>query len=206
LILKLPFFTIEGLSNLQMNSRQTDPAQWVDEHGAYLYNYAVAQVRDAHAAEDLVQETFLAGMGSVAGFEGRSSVRTWLTGILKHKIIDALRKKYREGQDAPLPYEEEGLFRQEGEFRDHWRREVAPGDEFVDPGEEFDRREFWKTLDACLDRLPGRLKIAFTLREISDLATEEICKDLGVTTTNLWVMLHRARMQVRRCLEVKWKQ
>jgi RNA polymerase sigma-70 factor (ECF subfamily) len=191
-----------------MTLQPIDPADWVDHHGAYLYNYALAQVRDEHTAEDLVQETFLAGMKSRTAFEGRSSVRTWLTGILKHKIVDHLRKKYREQpeSDAPLPYEEEGLFRTEGDSRDHWRPAVAPQESSFGPEEEFGRQEFWRLLEECLSRLPQRLRIAFTLREISDLATEDICKELEVTTTNLWVMLHRARMQVRRCLELTWSR
>ncbi|MCI0707277.1 MAG: sigma-70 family RNA polymerase sigma factor [Ignavibacteriae bacterium] len=182
----------------------TTPELWVDEHGAYLYNYALAQVHDSQSAEDLVQETFLAALQSRQAFEGRSPIRTWLTGILKHKIIDHLRKKYRELPESTvtLPYEKEGLFRTEGDMRDHWRAEVGPQDWVINPADELERKEFWKILEGCTDRLPPRLRIVFTLREISELETEEICKDLEVTATNLWVMLHRARMQVRRCLEL----
>lgn len=191
-----------------MNSQTTNPEQWVDDHGAYLYNYALAQVRDAAIAEDLVQETFLSALQAREAFEGRSSVRTWLTGILKHKIIDHLRKKYREVPEngGPLPYEEEGLFRTEGDWQNHWRPEVAPTEWSIDPADEAEREEFWRILEQCLDRLPSRHKIAFSLREISGAPTEEICKDLEVNSTNLWVMLHRARMQIRRCLELKWER
>ncbi len=185
----------------------TNPEEWVDEHGAYLYRFALAQVQDAHSAEDLVQETFLAALRSRDTFGGHSSVRTWLTGILKHKVIDLLRKKYREQPDDPssLPFEEEELFRTEGEFQNHWKPALGPAELSLDPSNEVERQEFWNILHSCLERLPGRLRAAFSLRDISDLDTEDICKDLGITPTNLWVMLHRARMQVRRCLERKWK-
>lgn len=198
---------VEPIHTPMISRLQIRPEQWVNEHGAYLYNYALTQVRDQHIVEDLVQETFLAALRAHGSFKGRSSVRTWLTGILKHKIIDYLRRRYRELPESAssLPYEDEELFRTKGDFVDHWRREVGPKEPVFDPGEEIDRREFWSIIERCLERLPERLKIAFTLREISGLDTEEICKDLEVTTTNLWVMLHRARMQVRRCLELQWR-
>ncbi len=185
---------------------ETNPEAWVDDHGAYLYRYALAQVRDPQSAEDLVQETFLAALKSLGSFEGTSSFRTWLTGILKHKVLDLLRKKYREqpADTGQLPYETEELFRSEGGAKDHWNPPNGPTELAVDPSDELERREFWTILNQCLDRLPERLRIAFSLREISDLDTGEICKDLDITPTNLWVMLHRARMQVRRCIELKW--
>ncbi len=165
-------------------------------------------MRDGGTAEDLVQETFLAALKAGAGYRGDSSVRTWLTGILKHKIVDHLRRKYREQPEDPedLPFEGEDLFQEDGPQRDHWNPALGPRDLAPDPSGELERREFWKVLGDCLEHLPERLKIAFSLREISNLTTEEICKDLEVTPTNLWVMLHRARMQVRRCLEVHWNE
>lgn len=136
-------------------------------------------------------------------FAGQSSERTWLVGILKHKIIDHFRKISRErpvSDIEPLPDDPEQLFQTTGE----WESDRAPIEWVTDPGQGVEWAEFWKVLDQCLSNLPARTARAFTLREMEELSTEEICKILNISASNLWVMLHRARAHLRHCLEVHW--
>lgn len=185
----------------------SDPAAWVDEHGDYLFGYAMFRLRDASAAEDAVQETLLAALQGRQNFAGRGSERTWLTGILKHKLSDYFRRLGREAQVSQL--EEEAseraeFFRPAGEWQGHWEADCAPSEWRATPEELLRRNEFFRVLDECLSPLPARVSSAFVLREVDGLASEEICRLFGVTTNNLWVMLHRARLHLRRCVELNW--
>ncbi len=178
------------------------PERWLEEHGDYLFNYAVSRVRDAATAEDMVQETFLAALKTGERFSGRSSERTWLTGILKHKILDYFRKASRE-QTYGEPQEAENL--EIDAFFDRWGRwKASPPDWQVKPDRAYENQEFAGVLESCLNALRPRLKAAFTLREVEGLTTEEICKALDITPTNLWVMITRARMALRDCLTKNW--
>jgi RNA polymerase sigma-70 factor (ECF subfamily) len=171
----------------------------VERQRPYLLRYASLHLRDRHAAEDAVQETLLAALAGKSGFAGRANLRTWLTGILKHKIVDAIRRLSRE---APLAGEEdsadlEGLFDKRG----HWSEMPAAW-----PGADssLEQKQFLIALEQCLARLPARTAQAFMMREHLGLETAEICKELGVTPTHCWVLLYRARMALRRCLETNW--
>lgn len=183
---------------------ETNPEQWLSEYGDTLYRYALMRLRDQDSAEDVVQETLLAGLTARARFSGRSSVRTWLVGILKHKIVDHIRRRTRErpssGADAA-----ETLDSLEGDLFDptgHWKS--GPADWLTDPARVRERNELQLVLAACIDELPNRMADAFSLRELDELDSAEICKTLGITETNLWVMLHRARLKLRGCLELNW--
>ena len=182
-----------------------DPERWVDEHGDYLFHYALSRVRDAAKAEDLVQEALLAALRSADRYQGRSTERTWLAGILKNKMLDHFRKAGRETPFTDLEFyagEEEGAF-QNPEFPEHWNQTSAPR-EWEGMGEALDRDEFWKVFNGCCQKMPERIACAFVLREVEDLSSDEICHQLNITPNNLWVMLHRARMALRHCLEVNW--
>ena len=184
-----------------------DPNLWLDAYGDYLYRYALGRVRDETVAEDLVQETLLAAWRGYASFAGRGAERTWLTGILKHKIIDHFRRVCRETQldeEAESALENEDLFRTEGQWRGHWQVDLGPTEWHTGPVAALEQREFWHTLQGCIGHLPQRIAAAFTLREMEDCASEDICRLLEISPNNLWVMLHRARMQLRRCLETHW--
>jgi RNA polymerase sigma-70 factor (ECF subfamily) len=195
-------------------SSLSDPSAWLDDHGDYLYGYALLRLRDATVAEDLVQETLLAALRSSESYSGRASERTWLVGILKHKIADHFRKRFLETQfsaDEGIELEPRYLFVSSGEWIDHWAAAVEPDKAgtgpmswLATPEELLARSEFWAVFDNCLTPLPPRLASAFTLREMEGLGTEEICEVLGVTRQNLWVMLHRARAHLRNCLESNW--
>jgi RNA polymerase sigma-70 factor (ECF subfamily) len=175
-------------------------------HRDYLYRYALLQLRDEARAQDVVQETLLAAMENRAGFSGRSQLRTWLTGILKHKIIDVFRRQARE---APLPDdpaapdsdEEFGARYFDAQNRDHWRS--AP-QAWGDPERSFESKRFWEVFDTCARRMPAQTARVFVMREFMGLETDEICKELGITANNCWVLLYRARMSLRECLEQRW--
>jgi RNA polymerase sigma-70 factor (ECF subfamily) len=179
-----------------------DPSVLVEQHGDFLYRYAMFRVRDEFVAEDLVQETLLAALQGMDKFSGKSSERTWLTGILKHKIIDHFRKASREvsfdSNDDDST--DENFFQTNG----HWQSEQAPTDWNMSPSVLVENKEFWQILSQCLSTLPSRTAAAFTLREIEGLSSEEVCRVLDISSNNLWVMLHRARTQLRHDMEVKF--
>ncbi len=183
-------------------SPSAQPAD-IERERAYLLRYARLQLRDPAQAEDAVQETLLAALEGVARFAGKSSLRTWLTGILKHKIIDHLRRAGREqpltgaGDDRPEAEAVDALFAADG----HWRDFPA---QWGNPDAALENSRFWVAFEECALRLPTRTAKVFMMREIMDMPTEEICKELGITATNCWVMLHRARLTLRECLELQW--
>lgn len=191
----------------QARGHATDPSDWVDTHGDCLYRYALMRVRDAAIAEDLVQETLLAALQSRHAYAGRSAERTWLTGILKHKLVDHFRRASRlaySSQPEGEEFEHDELFRSEGPWKDHFDPTRAPVEWCAGPAELVEQGEFWEVFGKCISPLPARVGSAFTLREMEGLSSEEICEVLGITVNNLWVMLHRARMHLRRCLELNW--
>ena len=177
----------------------------LEAHRGYLLRVARLQLRDEALAEDVVQETLLAAL-SGSGFSGKSTLKTWLTGILKHKIVDAIRRKRREPVasaefgdiEAELDIEDfDALFKANGAWE-------APPADWGDPEEALNQRQFLDILDFCLQKLPPNTARAFMMREVMELETDEICKELAITANNLWVMLFRARMALRHCLEQNW--
>ena len=185
-----------------MKNSTSAQQDWLSEHGDYLYRFALARLRDPHLAEDAVQDTLLAAWQS-DGFSGKASVRTWLTGILKHKIIDQFRRAKREQpleEDVADDMLEPGMdefFSEDG----HWdEASVSLGD----PVRLAEQTQFWQVMQHCLERLPKQLARLFLLREIEEKENEEICKELEISPTNAWVMLYRARMGMRKCLEINW--
>lgn len=182
-----------------------DPERWVDEHGDYLFHYALSRLRDPGRAEDFVQEALLAALRSADRYQGRSCERTWLTGILKNKLLDHFRKAGRETNFTDLEFyaeEEEKTFENQA-FPDHWNNASAPS-EWEDAGGALDREEFWRVFQKCSSKLPERVARVFLLREVDDMPSDEICATLNISPNNLWVMLHRARLALRRCLEMNW--
>ena len=180
------------------------PAE-IERHRAYLLRYASLQLRDAGAAEDAVQDTLIAGIEGLERFSGKSSVKTWLTGILKHKIIDHIRRQARE---QPLISSDADGDRSEAEAVDalflengHWRQ---PPSNWGDPDKAFENKAFMAVFAQCAKNLPVQTSRAFMMREVMEFTTDDICKELDISTTNCWVILHRARLTLRECLETKW--
>jgi RNA polymerase sigma-70 factor (ECF subfamily) len=179
-----------------------DPRAWLDRHGDYLYRFALARVRTPGSAEDLVQEALLAAWQGRAGFAGAASERSWLTAILKRKIVDWVRRQARErAHTATDPEAQEGDF-DPFDRSGHWKR--TPKDWGGDPAEQMNRAEFWAALHACLGKLPPRLHDVFVLRYLNEQSGEDMCRDLGLTPANLWTMLHRARLRMCWCLSENW--
>jgi RNA polymerase sigma-70 factor (ECF subfamily) len=182
-----------------------DPERWVDEHGDYLFHYALSRLRNTAQAEDFVQEALLAGIRGINRYQGRSSERTWLTGILRNKLLDHFRKSGRETNFTDLEFysEEEDRSFENADHPNHWNDSHAPG-RWDNAGSALDREDFWKVFHSCSDKLPDRISRVFLLREVDQIPSDEICSTLNISPNNLWVMLHRARMALRRCLEVHW--
>lgn len=177
----------------------------LEQHRGYLMRVAHLQLRDAGVAEDVVQDTLLAAL-SGSGFSGKSSLRTWLTGILKHKIVDAIRRKQRDAIPvATLTSTSDDLDIDEldGQFREDGGWESPPA-AWGNPENALVQRQFFDVLDVCLDKLPPATARVFVMREVLELETDEICKELAITANNLWVILYRARVALRMCLEQNW--
>lgn len=184
----------------------SDPERWVDEHGDYLFRYALMRLRDPSRAEDAVQETFLAALKGGKSFEGRSAEKSWLVGILKNKIYDHFRKAGRETSFTDMSFfggEEKDAFEAEGVLKGHWLHDHGP-QEWPKAGENLDNDLFWKAYRDCAGKLPPNVATVFNLREVDGVESKEICAMLNISESNLWVMLHRARMALRRCLEINW--
>ena len=176
-------------------------------HRSFLYSYALSRVRQPSTAEDLVQETLLAAVEGHAPFKGESRLRTWLTGILKHKMIDwhrtEARNPARAGARSPAGTDDrdehtcDALFDSAGKW-------VNPPSPWPNPEQSLVNQKFWEMMESCLARLPAATARAFYLREIQGLSTEDICAELGVSQSNCCVMLHRARLGLRQALEERW--
>jgi RNA polymerase sigma-70 factor (ECF subfamily) len=175
-----------------------DPSTWLTDHGDYLFRVARRQLHSDELAEDAVQEALLAALAARERYAGDASPRTWLTAILKHKIVDIIRRSMRE---VEIPRDAEGeeavdaLFQRDG----HWAEPLRP---WGNPESEAERGELRRVLDECADRLKPVMAQVFSLREVAGMETDEICKELGITPTNCWVLLHRARLFLRQCLEL----
>lgn len=184
------------------HSPATDSAiRWLEDHGDALFAYALSRVRHPDVAEDLVQEALLAAIGQKENFLGVSTERTWLIGILRHKLIDYLRRALRE---RPINGESESVDGLAGMFdrRGHWK--VSPQRWAADPQALAEREEFRAVLKQCLSRLPARMAQTFWLHEAEDVTTAELCEQLNLTAANAWALLHRARIGLRKCLSMHW--
>jgi RNA polymerase sigma-70 factor (ECF subfamily) len=171
------------------------------EHRTYLLRYARLQLRNDAWAEDAVSETLLAALSKPQAFAQRAQLKTWLVGILRHKLVDLLRSRRRE---VALPDAEDGgeeldalMFQADGHFA------AAPAD-WGDPERALSSRQFFEVLELCTEKLPPAMARVFMMREWLELSSQEICKELALTPTNLYVQLHRARLRLRECLELNW--
>jgi len=187
-------------SMTKVESKPVLGSDWVDAHANYLFNFAIGQVRDAHIAEDLVQDTFLAAVKAQNSFGGKSSARTWLVGILRHKICDYLRKTCRERavRRDPTPMSDEESWEESA----LWLHHVAAETQL--PSRRIELDEFRTNLELALGKLPPRVAQVFQLYQIEERPNREVCEQLNISESNLWVMLHRARKQLRQQLGGWW--
>jgi RNA polymerase sigma-70 factor (ECF subfamily) len=167
-----------------------------------LVRFAQLQLRNASLAEDAVQDALIAVLEKPDRFAGQSSLRTYVTGILKFKIIDQLRAATRERQFDTAEGESDddfvdALFKADGHTVDQPR-------DWGNPDNTLEQKDFFRVLEACLDKLPAKTARVFMMREWLELETEEICKELAISTSNAWVLLYRARLRLRECLDLNW--
>ena len=174
----------------------------LEKHRRAMFKFAMLQLRNETYAEDCVQEALVAAVQSADRFSGDSSVRTWLIGILKHKILDHFRRSSREqalagSEDETSLDDFDALFKEDGHY-------VEPPASWANPEQALTQSEFFEVLERCMSALPKVTARVFTMREVMGVSTEEICAELGITSNNCWVLIYRARMSLRECLEKRW--
>lgn len=178
-----------------------EPEQWVDHYGDLLYRYALSRVSDAETAQDLVQEALVAAIQSFKRFKGQSSIKTWLVAILKRKVVDHYRRLGTRHPTTDFDSMADYIDRQ---FDDHGHWRVRPNEWVVNPGAVYEQKEFMDVLFDCLAGIPDRLAEIFMSREFEGLDTKAICDQFNISESNSWVMLYRARMHLRSCMEENW--
>ncbi|WP_343486804.1 sigma-70 family RNA polymerase sigma factor [Allomuricauda sp. d1] len=183
-----------------MPAHELHPETWVDQYADYLFNYAVARVSDAEIAKDLVQETFFAGLKSAENFKGDAAERTWLIAILKRKVIDHYRKINSKKGKAEVKMSYSNHDDAEGD----WLEERV-ADPFNQGGDgAIENEELGMAIQDCISKLPKKQSLVFNMKTIQGMSTEDICNELGINPSNLWVMIHRARTALMGCLNQSW--
>lgn len=177
-----------------------NPDDWVKLHADYLFNYTISRINNHDLSKDLVQETFFAGLKAKDNFQGLASERTWLISILKRKIID----HYRKINSAKGKAEVKMNFYSDGEREGEWIEERVPSNWSNDIDKNIENNELSVVLEKCINNLPEKYAMVFRMKTIQQFETEEICKELEITSSNLWVIIHRARTQLRKCMEDNW--
>jgi RNA polymerase sigma-70 factor (ECF subfamily) len=190
-----------GTPMKNMPKNQLHPDTWVDQYADYLFNYAVSRVSDAEIAKDLVQETFFAGLKSAKNYKGDAAERTWLIAILKRKVIDHYRKiNSKKGKaEVRMNY----ISSDDGNDGDWLEERVA--DPFSKGGDDtLENEELGLAIQDCIAKLPKKQADVFTMKTIQGISTEDICNELGINPSNLWVMIHRARTTLMGCMNQNW--
>lgn len=177
-----------------------DPASWVDNHGDYLYRYAWSRLRDTNAAEEVVQETFLAGIRFQDRYNGKGAERAWLLGILKRKLVDYVRMRARFNRDGMAADGNDPTV-QMFDGQGNWK---AGALRFDLPDRHMESMELWDVVKGCLSHLPTGQADVFVLSVMENMDSDQICRELDITPSNLWVRLHRARLALARCVGSKW--
>lgn len=180
-----------------------DPARWLTDHGDLLWRYAIARVRDTHVAEELIQAALVAALESHAGFRGESTERTWLMSILRHKIADHGRARYRDRGGRDAAGAEAAVLARDDRYDESGGWLNRPGAWSRSPARSLESDDFWRDFEACLSVLPAGVAEAFVLREVRGIDAPVACAELRITPENLWVRMHRAREMLRKCLSGK---
>ncbi|MCF4102238.1 sigma-70 family RNA polymerase sigma factor [Gillisia sp. M10.2A] len=182
-----------------MSTNKIDPTKWVDKYSDYLFNYTIVRVNDREIANDLISETFLAGLKSMKNFKGEASERTWLISILKRKIIDHYRRiNSKKGQaEVRIKYSDDS---NEGD----WLEEQAPDRLDMTAEDIMENEELGLAIIRCMENLPEKQAKIFKMKTIEGFDTEAICNEFNITPSNLWVIIHRARTTLAQCLEKNW--
>lgn len=176
-----------------------DLTSLVEIHTDDLYSWALHKVSDSEMAKDLVQDTFLAAAEKINDFKGQSSPKTWLFSILNHKIIDVYRKRVKQ----PIVTDND-VFSKFFDVDGSWKKEGKPQNWGEDDSHLLDNAEFQIILKRCLDALPEKWSMCVKLKYLSEKKGEEICQELDISTTNFWQIVHRAKLQLRDCVDTNW--
>lgn len=187
-------------SERNMAANQLEPDTWVDNYGDYLFNFAVGRVSDAEIAKDLVSETFLAGLKSAKNYKGDAAERTWLIAILKRKVIDHYRKINSKKGKAEVRMSYSSSSDSEGD----WMEEQVADPYSMLENSDMENKELGLAIQDCIAKLPKKQSMVFTMKTIQGISTEDICNELGINPSNLWVMIHRARTALMGCLNQNW--
>ncbi|MGB5693721.1 MAG: sigma-70 family RNA polymerase sigma factor [Flavobacteriaceae bacterium] len=179
---------------------QLNPHIWVDQYADYLFNYAIARINDEEVAKDLVQETFLAGLKSAKNYKGTAAERTWLIAILKRKVIDYYRKINSKKGKAEIRINYNSGNESDGD----WLEEQVADPGSILENDFIENEELGLAIQECISKLPKKQAAVFTMKTVRGLNTEDICNELGINPSNLWVMVHRARTALMGCLNEIW--
>lgn len=197
------------MPEVKSGKNMLSPEKWVDNYADYLFNYAMYRLGDEDEARDLVQDTFLSALKAKDTFKGEASEKTWLVSILKRKVIDRYRKNavrketsFEESDEYKVAYRH--YFLEEGFRPGHWDSSNAPKEWEAGSKAGIEQKELAGVIAACLGKLPKSWSAVFSLKHIEDESTENICKELDISPSNYWVILHRAKLQMRECLEKNW--
>ena len=179
--------------------QQGDPSKWVEKHGDVLFAFAVSKLKNRDSAEEAVQETFVGALKNLRLANREGSEGAWLMGILKNKVVDRIRENARsglslEGEDNVV----ETLFDERGNWSSSARNSASLTLDSIE------QEEFREILAHCLKGLPTNQSSAFILREIQERNSVDVCKELDVSSTNLWVLMHRARLRLAECIKSRW--
>lgn len=191
--------TVMSPINVPESSSKTDPSRWLETHGDVMFAFAYSRLRDRDAAEEVVQEAFLGALRNLDMFSNRGAEGAWLMGILKRKVVDYLRGKAKkelslDGEDQVVTR----LFDRQGNWSESAKKNGALKLDAIEQGEF---REIFRT---CLEGLPGNQAAVFVRKEVQQESTEDVCKELRITSTNLWVLMHRARLRLAECIKSRW--
>jgi len=192
--------SIFEVDKASMTLQQLHPETWVDSYADYLFNYAVARVNDSEIAKDLVQETFFAGLNSAKNYKGDAAERTWLIAILKRKVIDYYRKINSKKGRAEVRMSYNSGNETEGD----WIEEQVADPFSSFENDAIENEELGLAIQDCISKLPKKQSLVFTMKTIQGMSTEDICNELGINPSNLWVMIHRARTSLMGCLNKSW--
>ncbi len=185
-----------------------NPNNWISNYADELYGYALSKTGTIELAEDLVQETFLAALKSKNTFRGNSSERTWLFAILKNTIANHYRKASTRSEisNAKLMSDLKSSFTDYYTLEGDWQDQAFPNNWQISPSAALENKELADALDRCLKKLPPKQKQVILLKLVEEEDTESICKDLDLSDTNYWILIHRAKLQLRACIERSWMQ
>lgn len=196
---------IKDSGNNTTDNSAVNPHHWVSRYADYLYTYAVLRINDDDLSRDLVQETFLAALEQMQNFKGNSTEKTWLTAILKNKIMDVYRSRSKGLVKGVKSINPDGI--DTGFFDDdtgHWNDQHRPANMGIEQADAVENKEFQQILTACMNKLPDLWRAVFSMKHIDDESTEMICSELKLSSSNFWVIVHRSKINLRSCLQKNW--